>query len=356
MNTTKTQNAPAAKPRFDWVDTDKGLSIILVVARHTASGVALSLGKMPLIFGLISTLASPYRMPLFFIVAGLFAADYMRRPLREFLDKKLLHFAYFYFLWSAIQIGMKMALPGGLHEVGVKDLLLTPIEPFGVLWFIYALPLFFVAMRLMRDVPKLLVVAVALVFYFARIDTGWTVPDESALRFIFFVIGVYCAPHVFQIADWAHANVAKATFVGAATLAAIGVITLTPLIDMRAIEFLAGITGCIGCVMLVSAATAKGLTGWLTYIGSRSLYVFVAFFLPMAATRVLMIKAGVTNGDLVTFVAVALGVALPLVAARLLEGTHLAFLFTRPAFLRLPAKGKSEGKTKAPASMAAYQS
>src|SRR3546814_19153286 len=62
-------------PRFDWVDTDKGLSIILVVARHTASGVALSLGKMPLIFGLISTLASPYRMPLFFIVAGLFAAD-----------------------------------------------------------------------------------------------------------------------------------------------------------------------------------------------------------------------------------------------------------------------------------------
>src|SRR3546814_6265411 len=64
---------------------------------------------------------------------------------------------------------------------------------------------------------------------------------------------------VFQIADWAHANVAKATFVGAATLAAIGVITLTPLIDMRAIEFLAGITGCIGCVMLVSAATAKGL-------------------------------------------------------------------------------------------------
>lgn len=352
MSTTKTLNAPAAKPRFDWVDTDKGLSIILVVARHTASGVALSLGKMPLIFGLISTLASPYRMPLFFIVAGLFAADYMRRPLREFLDKKLLHFAYFYFLWSAIQIGTKMALPGGQHEVGVKDLLLTPIEPFGVLWFIYALPLFFVAMRILRDVPKILVVAVALIFYFARIDTGWTVPDESALRFIFFVIGVYCAPHVFQIADWAHTNVAKAAIIGTIVLAAIGAITLTPLIDMRGIEFLAGITGCIGCVMLVSAATAKGLTGWLTYIGSRSLYVFVAFFLPMAAVRIVMIKAGVTNGDLVTFVAVASGVILPLIAARLLQGTHLGFLFTRPAFLRLPLQGKE----KAPTSMAAYQS
>src|SRR3546814_15698043 len=101
-------------------------------------------------------------------------------------------------------------------------------------------------MRLMRDVPKLLVVAVALVFYFARIDTGWTVPDESALRFIFFVIGVFCAPHVFQLADSAHANVAQATFVGSATLAATRVITPTPLNDLRAYDFRAGTTGYFG--------------------------------------------------------------------------------------------------------------
>jgi uncharacterized membrane protein YcfT len=337
-----TENMTASKSRLDWVDTDKGLSIILVVARHTASGVALSLGQMPLIFGLISTLSTPYRMPLFFVVAGLFAASYLQRPLREFLDKKVLHFVYFYFLWSAIQIGMKMALPGGLHEVGVKDLLLTPIEPFGVLWFIYALPLFFVMMRIMRNVPKFLVIAVALIFYFARIDTGWTVPDESALRFIFFVGGVYGAPYVFQIADWAHENVAKAALTGLVVLAAIGIVTLTPLIDNRAIELLAGVAGSIGCVMLVRAAASKGLTGWLSYIGSRSLYVFVAFFLPMALARVVMVKAGVTNGDLVTLVAVALGVALPLLAARFLEGTHFAFLFTRPQFLRLGAKKKDE--------------
>jgi uncharacterized membrane protein YcfT len=326
------------KSRLAWVDTDKGLSIILVIARHTTSGVALSLGKMPLVFGLISTLSTPYRMPLFFIIAGLFAADYMRRPLREFLDRKLLHFAYFYFLWSAIQIAVKMSLPGGLHEVGLKDLLLSPIEPFGALWFIYALPLFFVMMRIMRDVPKLLVVAVALIFYFARIDTGWTVPDEAALRFIFFVTGVYAAPRVFQIADWARANTLNATLLGTLTLAAVGVTALTPLIDTRAIELLAGFSGSIGCVMLVSVAASKGLTGWLTYLGSRSLYVFVAFFLPMAATRVVMLKLGVTNGDLITLVSVVLAVTLPLLAAKAVEGTPLAFLFTRPQFLRLGAK------------------
>lgn len=339
MTAAIARHGPEDRSRVDWVDTDKGLSILLVVARHTASGVALSIGHMPVVFGLISTLATPYRMPLFFIVAGLFAAKALERPLREFLDKKLLHFAYFYFLWSAIQIGMKMALSGqGNHDVGLKDLLLTPIEPFGVLWFIYALPLFFMAMRLMRRLPKTLVLAFALIIYFARVETGWTVPDEAALRFVFFVIGVYGASQVFQIAGWARENAQSAIITGVATLASVSLVVLSGLIDFRAIELLAGIAGCIGCVMLVSVAASKGLTGWLAYLGSRSLYIFVAFFLPMAVTRVGMIKLGVTNGDLITLVSVVLGVTLPLVAARLVEGTRLGFLFTRPQFLRLGAK------------------
>ncbi len=340
MAETETLTKPhPAKSRVDWIDTDKGLSIILVVARHTAYGVAASTGHMPLVFGLISTLSMPYRMPLFFVVAGLFAAGALKRPLRGFLDKKLLHFAYFYFLWSAIQIGIKVALPGeGNHAVAWKDLLLTPIEPFGVLWFIYALPLFFMIMRLTRNAPKLLVLGVALIFYFARIDTGWTVPDEAALRFVFFAGGVHGAPYVFQIADWARANVARATLMGAVTLISVGVVALSELIGIRAIELLAGVAGSIGCVMLVSVAASKGLTGWLAYLGSRSLYVFVAFFLPMAATRVVMLKLGVENGDLITFAAVLLGVTLPLVAERFVRGTPLAFLFTRPKFLRLASE------------------
>jgi uncharacterized membrane protein YcfT len=333
------------KSRLDWVDADKGLSIILVVARHTAYGVAASLGHMPLVFGLISTLSMPYRMPLFFIVAGLFAANALKRPLREFLDKKLVHFAYFYFLWSAIQIGVKLALPGGNHEVGLKDLLLAPIEPFGVLWFIYALPLFFMAMRLLRNAPKPLVLAIALTLYFARIDTGWTVPDEGALRFVFFVGGVYGAPYVFQIADWARANALRATLMGAITLLSVGVVALTELIGIRAIELLAGVAGSIGSVMLVSVAASKGLTSWLSYLGARSLYVFVAFFLPMAATRIVLVKLGLENGDLITFASVLLGVTLPLVAERLIKGTPLGFLFARPEFLKLVrAKSASRGK------------
>jgi hypothetical protein len=58
----------------------------------------------------------------------------------------------------------------------------------------------------------------------------------------------------------------------------------------------------------------------------------------MAVARVGMIKLGVTNGDLITLVSVVLGVTLPLVAARLVEGTRLGFLFTRPQFLRLGAR------------------
>ncbi|HEX7776295.1 MAG TPA: acyltransferase, partial [Parvibaculum sp.] len=102
---------------------------------------------------------------------------------------------------------------------------------------------------------------------------------------------------------------------------------------------------CIGCVMLVSVAASKGLTSWLAYLGSRSLYVFVAFFLPMAVTRVAMLRLGFENGDLITFAAVTLGVTLPLVAERMVRGTPLGFLFARPDFLKLTsAKTAMRGK------------
>ena len=200
----------AAKPRVDWVDAAKGLTIMLVVMKHVTYGTAVSLGSTPFFFNILSEWTIPFRMPLFFLVAGLFAQKALRAPTRQFVDSKILHFAYFYLLWSLIQIGLKIILPHeGNWVVTYKDLLLIPLEPFGLLWFIYALAIYFTIMRLCRDVRPAIMVFVALAFYFTRLDTGWTMPDEFARRFIFFVSGVYAAPYVFTLASWAMAHEAS---------------------------------------------------------------------------------------------------------------------------------------------------
>jgi len=332
-NTSTTSNG---KPRVDWIDAAKGLTIMLVVMKHVTYGTAVSLGHMPYIFNILSEWTIPFRMPLFFLVAGLFAKKALFAPTRQFMDSKILHFGYFYLLWSLIQIGLKIILP---HEgnwlVTYKDLLLIPLEPFGLLWFIYALAVYFTIMRFARDVRPAIMIFFALAMYFTRLDTGWTMPDEFARRFIFFVSGVYAAPYVFSLASWTMAQVTRGFLLGVAALAAVGLIVYTGAIDYRAVELAAGYIGAFGTIMLVALLAKAGYAKPLTFVGARSLYIFLAFFLPMAATRVGMIKLGFENGDLITLVALIMAIGSPILAYEITKNTFLDFAFKRPNMFRL---------------------
>src|SRR5262249_4793920 len=150
--------------------------------------------------------ARPFRMPDFFMISGLFLARVIDRDWRTYLDRKVVHFAYFYLLWTAIQFVVKAphfaAQDGWL---GVLKLYLESfIEPFGVLWFIFLLPIFFVVAKATRSVPPwaIWLIAAALEIAHARetIATGWTVIDEFAARFVYFYTGYLLAPQIFALA------------------------------------------------------------------------------------------------------------------------------------------------------------
>lgn len=332
------------KSRIDWIDTVKGLTIALVVIEHTTYGVQASTQHLPEIFGAISEFAKPFRMPLFFLVAGLFAQKALYSDRRSFLDGKLLHFAYFYVLWSVIQIGIKM-LPhgGGNWNVTYVDLLMIPIQPFAVLWFIYALAIFFLVLRALRDASKLLVFLFAVSLYFLKLDTGWMLIDEFAWRFVWFVAGIYGARYVFEIAAWAQGRPGQAVALALVMLGSVGTTVFSGLINVRAVELLMGFAGAGGAIILMSLLAARGWTKPLAYLGARSLYVFLAFFLPMGVTRIVMLRMGIENGDLITLAAAAIGIVAPLIGYLMVRHTPLAFLFTRPQMFRLG--DKSQDKT-----------
>jgi uncharacterized membrane protein YcfT len=93
--------------------------------------------------------AKPLRMPDFFLISGLFLAQVTDRDWRTYLDRKVIHFAYFYLLWTAVQVAIKA--PVLVHEHGAAHDLAVHIlfwEPFGMLWFIYLLPISFVTAKL----------------------------------------------------------------------------------------------------------------------------------------------------------------------------------------------------------------
>src|ERR1700744_4119747 len=196
----------AAPGRVDWVDYAKGICIVMVVMMHSVLGVELAAGQTGFMHAIVM-FAKPFRMPDFFLISGLFLAIVIDRDWRTYLDRKVVHFVYFYVLWVTIQFGFKapaFAAEQGWAHVGV-EYLAAFVEPFGTLWFIYLLPIFFVVIKLTRNVPPILVWGIAALLESAHIATGWTVTDEFAARFVYIYSGYLFANYVFALSDRARA-------------------------------------------------------------------------------------------------------------------------------------------------------
>ena len=66
-----------------------------------------------------------------------------------------MHFAYFYLLWMTIQFAFKAPAIAADERLRARSrgfICCRCIDPFGTLWFIYLLPIFFVVMKL--DAPR----------------------------------------------------------------------------------------------------------------------------------------------------------------------------------------------------------
>src|SRR5476649_2675461 len=204
-------SAQPAPGRVDWVDYAKGICIVMVVMMHSVLGVEAAVGQTGFMHLLVA-FAKPFRMPDFFLISGLFLSVVIDRDWRTYLDRKVVHFAYFYVLWVTIQFGFKapsFAAETSWHHVGFLYLE-SLIEPFGTLWFIYLLPLFFVVTKATSRMPPLPIWGIAALLEMAHIATGWTVIDEFCARLVYFYSGYLFAPYVLALSDRARARPAWA--------------------------------------------------------------------------------------------------------------------------------------------------
>lgn len=326
-----------AHERIAWIDYARGLSIILVVMMHSTLGVEASLGRDGWLHEAVS-FAKPFRIPAFFLVSGLLVSRVIDRDWRSYLDNRVLHFVYFYVLWVTIQFLFKF--PGFAAEQGllgaVRLYLEAFVQPFGTLWFIYLLPIFFLAVKLLRRVPPVLIWSAAALLETMHLDTGSVVIDEFASRFVFFYSGYLLAQYAFRLASWSERH-------RVATIAAIalwllfnGVLVYAGLAERPFISLTLGFLGAAGIVTIAALLAQAGRAAFVRFCGENSLPVYLAFFLPMAAARVLINKSGLisdagTEAAIVTAVAVAGALAIH----RLATSTRLRFLFERPDAFRL---------------------
>ena len=354
--------------RVGWVDAAKGICIVFVVMMHSTLGVGEAMGGEGWMHRVVA-FAQPFRMPDFFLISGLFLGLVIDRPWLRYIDRKVVHFVYFYVLWLTIQFAFKA--PGMAMEQGAAATLgaylWAYVQPFGTLWFIYILPVFFVFTRWVKGLPVWFVLAWAAVLEMLPVHTGSVIFDEFCARYVYFFAGYALAGRIFDLADRAAAHRGRAIAALAGWALINGWLVFTPAPPALALlqsgggggaglASLPGISLALGAAGAMAIVTASALVAtapwsrWLSWLGAHSIVVYLAFFLPMAVSRVVLVRTGiVTDIGTVSLLVTAAGVIGPVVLYGLVQWSGRGrFLFERPGWAIIDRKPAKRG-TIAPA-------
>ena len=343
---TATATPPAG--RLVWADAGKGVCIVLVVLHHTigkqyelvvpenhqwllASWEAVTSGLKPL------------RMPLFFVLSGMFASAALQRPWRDVMGPRVLSPYYLYVVWLCIHAALfswATTLPMNRTR-NLEELLADLAYASTSLWYLYALALYFpLAKVLHRFDPRVVVALAAAAVPLSELLDIEAYNRESVIQhFVYFAFGA-CFPTVGgRVADvtrrgrWTAALLAAYLVVGGLLLllgASRGVLTLS--LSLFAVPL------GIGATVFVTRRIA-----WLgraaATVGRATLPVYVLHVPLLAVVHRLGFappdwdRAAGLSLLLAAIYPVALAVAITAVALaihRLLAGGPLRWLFARP--------------------------
>ena len=336
MSAAATTASPRA-PRIDWVDYSKGICIFFVVMLH-CNGIVEKHAHATGWLDYVVSFARPFRMPDFFLIAGLFLANVIDRPWRTYLDKKVVHFYYFYALWASIEFfafTVRRDVADGADTARlIRHYIGLYFDPEGSLWFIHILPIFFVVTRLTKSLRWWLVWGAAVALHSLQIETNWVIPNEFAARYVFFFSGYAFAPLVFRLADWALDHAGRALVY----LLCWGLLNVYFVghgwAKLPGVSLVLGYLGAMAVVFTAGLFTRFHWATALRYLGEHSIVVYLADFLVSQAALLLLTPfiADVGSLALAVTVATVTGTVLLYWAC---AASPLWFLYRRPRWVSL---------------------
>ncbi len=333
-------NPPA---RLPWPDLAKGLCILLVVLHHVTKYVVTQmpdeLSGVATGWMALTTALKPVRMPLFFLVSGLFASGAIARPWAA-NRARLVGGAYLYVVWLLVFWGVysvETTIEANRTQ-GPVDLVGELLWAATGMWFLYAMVLYFVLAKALRRLPPAVVLlgAAAVSLSTSALPIEETNRVAVLFHFVFFAVGAY-RPHLVHAvadADWSLRGL-LAAYVGGSVLAA------WPGVPRSVELVLLSIVGIpLGIAVAVRLGRWSGTSRALRWLGRRTMRVYVLHMAVLAA----LVHVPWPRVQDPSVEVLGLLAALPLVVAAVVVagsiGTHAllvrlggGFLFAAPAAL-----------------------
>src|SRR5690606_8174226 len=90
---------------------------------------------------------------------------------------------------------------------------------------------------------------------------------------------------------------------------------------------------CVAAALLIKLPWMA----WLRWLGSKSLIIYVSFVLPMGVARIILLRFGLSEPNIVSLIIMVMSICSPLILWWLVQKTGFGrFLFERPHWAHLP--------------------
>jgi uncharacterized membrane protein YcfT len=326
----------SGRPRVEWVDVTKGIAMLLIVLYHSAL-ISVQAWLAPRGWTEFNNFLTGIRMPEFFFSSGLLAVAAINRPWPQLWSRRMALLAWAFVLWTVIRFAYFLAVPmkSRPHETDWLDLLISPIWPTSGLWYLHALISFLILTKLLKRLPVVPLVTGALVvavLFSSTLDVHNLSYNGMARYYVFFLLGYFLRERVLAATVTARP---VGALIGVLLLGA--TLTAVDVADLRDVPGVLTLVGLIACA--VGAVTARALVDTplkrpLSYLGRRTLRVYVTHVILIAAALAVIDRWDLLQGQFrgtVPAVVATLAVALALLFDVLVARTPaLRYLFEAP--------------------------
>lgn len=321
-----------ANNRVEWADVAKGISIILVVLWHSTikgdgSGMKfINSVNEGLIF---------LRMPLFFFVSGFFIKKSLAQNWQSFFQNKISNLLWLFLIWSIINDITFYTMPELIknHVFNIINPLIHFIDPPATLWFIYALAIGFITMKIIKEINALIMLPIfLLIYFFAASDGQWRDVDfiNRLARLVpFMYLGSITFSLINQkIKDW-HLYFLPIVF---ALPFFYKWLMESSLKSNSFITFFASVIGLLSLTSFSYVISTSQLGHLLRIVGANSLYIYVMHKIVIHFSKLALNFNPYFNSIISFFLVFIIGISLPLFIKRYLVKGKLIYLFKKPIF------------------------
>lgn len=327
--------------RLSWADHARGFAIILVAYRHVAIGMRRSGIQVNDLVYNFHELFFNFRMPVFFVLSGIFTANSLRkRTYKTVFKDKIYTLLYPYLLWGFILMGLEILFSqytNSKHDWGdLKNIFIQP-RMVDHLWYLFALfnvsLIFLIFSQVIKNKWIHGLIAISLqAFAFLPIFTNNSLVLDAFYFYPFYFIGTLLSATLLDESKSASIlNVGHLKWLLPAFIAgqSFWLLHRSQEETYFLLFFLINLIACYLVYTVFYQVSKRGALGWLAYMGSYSLYIYILHVPVAAILRILFIRMNLTQYPGVIFIVCWVGgLLIPIVLFDSLKSIGFRKLFS----------------------------